>query len=60
MLASEKCYRLAVALLSMAKKISYEDVRTAATQIAQCANNALTVRTSRLRLRTERERESLF
>ena len=40
-LASEKCYQLALALYSMAKKIPYEDVKTAATQIAQCANNAL-------------------
>ena len=43
MLASEKCYQLAVALYSMATKISYEDVQTAATQIAQCANHVLNV-----------------
>ena len=44
MLASEKCFQLAAALSSMANKIPIEDVRTAATQIAQCANNALNVR----------------
>ena len=44
MLASDKCHQLAVALYAMARKISYEDVQTAATQIAQCANNALNVR----------------
>jgi hypothetical protein len=44
MLASEKCYQLAVALYSMATKIPFEDVQTAAKQIAQCANNALNVR----------------
>ena len=44
MLASVKCHQLAVALYSVAKKISVENVQTAATQIAQCANNALNVR----------------
>jgi len=43
-LASEKCYQLAVALYSMAGTIPFEDVQTAATQIAQCANNVLSVR----------------
>ena len=40
-LASDKCYQLALALNGMAKKIPYEDVKTAASLIAQCANNAL-------------------
>ncbi len=44
MLASEKCYQLALALYSMAGEIPYEDVQTAATLIAQCANNVLNVR----------------
>ena len=44
MLASDKCYQLAFALQSMATNIPYEDVQTAATQIAQCATNVLSVR----------------
>ncbi len=44
MLASAKCYQLASVLYSMARTIPYEDVQTAATQIAQCANNVLNVR----------------
>ncbi len=43
MLASTKCYQLASVLYSMARRIPYEDVQTAATQIAQCANNVLNV-----------------
>ena len=44
MLASAKCYQLAVALQTMATTISFEEVQTAATQIAQCASNVLNVR----------------
>jgi hypothetical protein len=44
MLASGKCYQLAVALYSMTETIPYEDVQTAATLIAQCANNVLNVK----------------
>jgi hypothetical protein len=44
MLASAKCLQLSVALQAMATTISFEDVQTAATQIAQCASNVLTVR----------------
>ncbi len=44
MLASNKCYQLAVALYSMTGTIPYEDVQTSATLIAQCANNVLNVR----------------
>ncbi len=44
MIASNKCYQLAVALYSMALRISYEDVQTASTQITQCTNNVMTVR----------------
>ncbi len=44
MLASTKCYQLAISLQAMATEITFEDVQTAATQIAQCASNVLTVR----------------
>lgn len=44
MLASNKCYQLAVALQLMRTKIPYESAQTVATQIAQCANNVLNVR----------------
>lgn len=43
MLASTKCSQLALTLQTMALKISYEDVQTATTSIAQCATNVLTV-----------------
>ena len=43
MLASDKCYQLASALHSMATEEPYEDVQSAATSIAQCATNTLTV-----------------
>lgn len=43
MLASNKCYQLAIALSSMATQVPYEDVQTAASQISQCANNVLNV-----------------
>jgi hypothetical protein len=43
MTASDKCYQLASALASMTTAVPYEDVQTAATHIAQCAMNALTV-----------------
>ncbi|CAF4942480.1 unnamed protein product, partial [Rotaria magnacalcarata] len=43
-LASFKCHQLSFALSEMAKKISYEDAQFAATLIAQCISNALTVR----------------
>ena len=42
-IASDKCHQLASALGSVATKVPYEDVQTAATHIAQCAMNALTV-----------------
>ena len=42
-IASDKCYQLAVVLRSMATKVPYEDVQSAATSITQCATNALTV-----------------
>jgi hypothetical protein len=43
MIASEKCYQLAQSLYSMSTIIPYEDVQTAANQIAQCTSNVLTV-----------------
>jgi hypothetical protein len=43
MLASDKCHRLATALFAMATNIACEDVQQAASQIAQCASNVLTV-----------------
>ena len=44
MIASDRCYQLASALQSMAQRISYEDVQTAANYITQCASNVLSVR----------------
>ncbi|CAF3980867.1 unnamed protein product, partial [Adineta steineri] len=52
MLASDKCYQLAQALYSMANKIPYEDVQTAANQISQCASNVLTAINGPLQQRT--------
>ncbi|UJR16137.1 hypothetical protein I4U23_003048 [Adineta vaga] len=52
MIASEKCYQLAQALSSMSIKISYENVRNAAKQIAQCTSNVLTAINSPLQERT--------
>ena len=46
-IASDKCYQLAAVLRSMATKVPYEDVQSAATSITQCATNALTVSLSR-------------
>ncbi len=43
MLASTKCYQLALALQAIALQIAYEDVQTATTSIAQCATNVLCV-----------------
>ncbi len=44
MLASDKGYQLALSLDSMATKISYADVQTAATYIIQCANHVFSVK----------------
>ncbi len=44
MIASEKCYQLSLALYSMATRIPYEDVQTAASSLIQCATNILTVK----------------
>jgi hypothetical protein len=48
MIASEKCNELAQSLYSMATRISYEDVQSAASQITQCTSNILTVTLSSL------------
>ena len=45
MLASDKCHELAIALYSLAKKVSYDDVQAAVTYLSQCASNVLSVRT---------------
>ena len=44
--ALEKCYQLALALYSLAKSISFEDVQIASKQIMQCVSNVQTVRHS--------------
>jgi hypothetical protein len=43
-LAGNKCYQLSLYLYSMATKIPYEDVQTAANQLIQCGINVLSVR----------------
>ena len=59
-IASDKCHQLASALGSMATKVPYEDVQTAATSIAQCAMNALTVSYShRLQARDRNHRPNI-
>lgn len=42
--AAEKCYQLALVFYSIADKVSFEDVQTAAKQLTQCASNVRTVR----------------
>jgi len=44
MIVLNKCQELSTALHEMSKRIPYEDVRLAATQLIQCAANVLTVR----------------
>jgi hypothetical protein len=44
MLVLNKCYELSAALHEISKRIPYEDVRLAATQLIQCSSNVLTVR----------------
>lgn len=43
MIASDRCYKLSLALQSMSGKIPYEDVQIAATDLIQCATNVLSV-----------------
>ncbi|CAM4981739.1 unnamed protein product, partial [Rotaria socialis] len=52
MLGSAKCYQLASTLSSIATSVPYEDVQTAATQIAQCTTNVLTAINGPLQQRT--------
>ena len=52
-LAMEKCYQLSLALYSLARKISFEEVQIASTQLTQCATNVLTVRNSLFEIRLE-------
>ena len=51
-IASQQCYQLTLALVSMSTKISYEDAQTSATQLMQCASNILTAVNGPLQLRT--------
>ncbi|CAF1074084.1 unnamed protein product [Adineta steineri] len=51
-IASNKCYKLAIALYSMATKISYEDAQTTAAQLIQCAANILSAVNGPLQERT--------
>ncbi len=44
MIATERCYRLTIALKSMSTRIPYEDAQIAAIQLTQCAANVLSVR----------------
>lgn len=52
LLASTKCDQLALALNTIAKKVLFEDVKTVAADLAQCAANLRTVseRTDQLKL----------
>ncbi|CAF1557461.1 unnamed protein product, partial [Adineta steineri] len=51
-IASNKCYQLAQALYTVSTQTSYEDVQTAANQIAQCTSNVLTAINGPLQGRT--------
>ena len=44
MIATDQCHDLAFVLNSISATISYEDIQTAATSIAQCTSNINTVR----------------
>ncbi len=44
MIATERCYRLTIALKSMSTRIPYEDAQLAATHLIQCAANVLSVK----------------
>jgi hypothetical protein len=44
MIATERCYRLTIALKSMSTIIPYEDAQLAAIQLIQCAANILSVK----------------
>ncbi len=43
MIASKKCYQLAVSLNEISLEISFEDVQTAVTFLTQCTSNILNV-----------------
>jgi hypothetical protein len=43
MIASNKCYQLAVSLNEISHEISFEDVQTAITLLTQCTSNILNV-----------------
>ena len=50
-LAIERCYQLALALYSLARSISFDDVQVASKQIIQCSSNVQTVGYSPLKMR---------
>ncbi|CAF1492760.1 unnamed protein product [Adineta ricciae] len=52
MIASNKCYHLAETLYSMARRIPYEDVQFAASQITECAANVMNAVNGPLQQRT--------
>ena len=52
--AAERCYQLALALSSLAKQISFEDVQTSAGQLMQCGSHVLTVGHFDMKQRLER------
>ncbi len=43
MIASKKCYELAVSLNETSQEISFEDVQIAITLLTQCTSNILNV-----------------
>ncbi|UJR25703.1 hypothetical protein I4U23_007054 [Adineta vaga] len=50
--ASDRCYRLTMALYSMRTRIPFEDVQTAASDLLQCAANVLSAVNGPLQQRT--------
>ena len=46
MIASNKCYRLAVSLNEISLEISFEDAETGVTLLTQCTSNILSVNLS--------------
>ncbi len=43
MIASEKCYELAVSLNKISHEIQFENVQTAVTLLTQCTSNIINV-----------------
>ncbi|CAF1272127.1 unnamed protein product [Adineta ricciae] len=59
-IVSKQCYRLTLALCSMASRISADDVRRASKQLIQCASNVLTAVNGPLQSRTDVLEEDFF